>query len=305
MTGALPSFNQEMKRLGAESLTPQQTRSILSGQVDREVTSFLDDQAGYLEKLNKADVKNSAVNFSLGDSKAAQSERLYFNVLEGLGSDNKQLGDNYARAFGVNMHNMGSSDPEVQRAEDAKLQQSVVDFVSGSVDGSKPIGESRTRWNQAVQRFEGNRNSVVISSGNEGSVEEQLEGFTGNRQLELPRDFEKNFLENDQVTTVGATDTAGLRADYSNESGGVDVYANGTLSSGVEGQEPVNGTSFASPRVGVTMAELHRLNPNFTSSQVEHLLETQLSRPLQNGNSGAAPVLRTDANFDFLREGKY
>ena len=300
MVGSMPFLNPELGRLDSETLTREQARSVLGGQLDREVTTFVDDQTSYLGRLNEAGVENSAVNLSLGDSKAAQSYRLYFNTLESLGSENPQRRENFARAFDVNMDNMRSQDKEVQRAEDSRLQQSVVDFVSQSVDQSRPIAQSQDRWDQAVEKFEGNRNSVVISSGNEGVVEETMERFTGNRQLNLPRDFETNFLENDLVTSVGATNPDGTRAEYSSESGGVDIYANGPLGGG-EGQEPITGTSFAAPRVGVTMAELHRLNPNMSSSQVEGLLQSRFTQPLENGNSGAAPVLRPDVSYEFLR----
>ena len=159
------------------------------------------------------------------------------------------------------------------------------------------------RWDDAVEGFEKNNNSVVISAGNEGTVEEDLESSIGNRQLRLPTDFETNVLENDLVTSVGAVDGRGTtRSAYSSESSGVDIYANGSLTLGEDFE--ASGTSFSSPRVGVTMAELHRLYPDMTSQQVESLMLSNLTENGRNGDS-SIKVLKPDVNFEFLRNQKF
>lgn len=285
--------------LNSQKMPEDQVRSALVRDVEIRGTTFLNDQADYLERVTQTGVKNSAANFSLGTSKASESGRVYGNVLEALRGGNQVLADNYCRAFGVNADRLRSRDESVSQGEHAKLQRAVVSHTCEAWDGSEKLGASIRRWDAAVENFERNNNSVVISSGNEGRVEEAMEEMAGGRELRVPADFEKNILENDIVTTVGATDETGRVADYSSETGGVDIYARGRLPD-LPGSEPIEGTSFASSRVGVVMAELHRLHPSMSSAQVEELMRRKLSQPLAQGN-GSAPVLREDADLEFLR----
>lgn len=300
---AIMNFNPEYRALGTKEMSPEQARAALTGDIEYRSTQFLDNQSDYLERLTASGAENSAANFSLGSSKASESFRVYEMALGALGKGNKTLSDNFIKAYGVDEAKIRSRDDGVQQAELSKLQQSIINHVSDTWDNSDKIGNSVDRWDGAVEKFEKGKNSVVISAGNEGDVEEFMEKVTGKHQLNVPSDFETNILENDLVTSVGATDGKGKRAEYSSESGGVDIYANGNYQAAA-GAEPVEGTSFASPRVGVVMAELHKLNPDMTSAQVETLMRNKLSQPLAQGNS-AAPVLRSDASLSFLRGQKY
>lgn len=297
-------INPEMKRLGVEELTGAQVLSTLSGGIEGRVVGFLDDQSAYLEKLTKSGITNSAANFSLGQSQASQSLSLYNDAVSALSSDNPTLAGNYARAFGVDPAKLRSDDRAVQQAETAKLQQAIVDHVHGTFDESEAVGSAMSRWDSAVEGFEKGRNSVVIAAGNEGEIAKMMEEESGGHRLRLPLDFETNVLENDLVTSVGATDGPGLKASYSSHSSGVDIFANGNLPSHTPDGGLVQGTSFAAPRVGVVMAELHRLNPNLSSAQVEQLMRDRLSAPGPDSTL-AAPELRPEIGLDFLREQTY
>jgi hypothetical protein len=321
-----PAADPHRKKLADKKLTKEEALKELSASTERQVTTFLDDQSDYLERVTKTGTKNSAVNFSLGGSKAAQALQLYNDVLSAVTAPKDQQGgaaaerlreltgggghtaENYIKAFDIDVDKLKSKDPKVRGAEEKRLQQAIIDHTSKSIDGSKKIDKSIDRWDDAVEAFEGNNNSVVISAGNEGDIEETLEKWNGNNQLKLPKDFETNFLENDLVTSVGATlpDKKGQqkRAEWSSESGGVDIYADGTVRDAGSPDGKAQGTSFASPKVAATMAELHQKFPNLTSAQIETLMRSQLTKPVRHG-SGTVPVLDLSADLTAVRNKKF
>ncbi len=302
------------KEIGAKPLKKEETLKLLTESVEVRVAPFLNDQSNYLEGMTKAGAKNSAANFSLGASKASVSANIF---MDSSGSFWNPSGtkdhtvDNYARAFGVDADKLRSEDPKVHGPARRQLQQGIIDHVSGTMDGSKAVKDAQGRWTRAVEGFEAGKNSVVVSAGNEGDYAEQLQQLNGGGALRVPADFEKNLLETEAVTSVGATETVKTdgksteqRAVYSNVSGGVDIYANGTLAQPGADGKPVQGTSFAAPRVAATMAQLHRDHPNLSSSQVETLMKNQLGRQLNTGD-GSVLVLDHQKNFEFLQNSKY
>lgn len=317
-TGFLPQVREAHNELGTKALTQEQALAQLTRVTETEASAFLNDQSGYLERMTKSGVKNSAANFSLGMSKASTAVSLYDRAISSLNSEGGAAGammaaaggagpktmENYATAFGLDLDKLKSKDPKVHGPERKKLQEALINHVSNTYDKSPTIAKSKTRWDKAVNDFEANKNSVVISAGNEGDFAEMLASGNDGLTPKVPADFEKNLLENDAVTSVGATQvTRGngnaqeTRASYSSVSGGVDIYANGTLSE--DGPWPIQGTSFSSPQVGATMAQLHKDNPTLSSAQIETLMLNRLTDRVADGQS-TINVLDNEETRDYL-----
>lgn len=250
--------------------------------------SLLEQESNHLDRLTRSGVTNSAVNFSQGSSKASNVQQLYLKLMPALRlnrdeSDPRFAGanamvENIASAAGLDMGKLRSRNPEVRNAERGKMTQFLINQVSAGMDSNPTLASSRRRYNTSVQNFEARHNSVVISASNEGKALAELKEAHGGYRLGAPSDFSRNVLQNNQVTSVGATSGRATRADYTSNSNGIDVYANGrTGFHSADGSE-IDGTSFASPRVAAMMAELHRRNPNMSSAQVENLVQQQLSR---------------------------
>ncbi len=310
---ALVSSNLEKARFRTESLNQQEALAVLGQRTENEMTHFLDDQSDYLERADQSGVENSVVNFSLGSSKASQSLSIYDDAMNAIyrpSSDGggiaaslsslptEQSARNYATAFGIDLERMRGDDDALRQAETVKLQQGIIDHVSSTFDNSPRIADSAERWDNAVETFEARNNSVVIAAGNEGEIEGVMTRENGGSQLRVPADFETNILENELVTSVGATeDNGNCRAAYASNSSGVDIYANGTVGES-------EGTSFAAPRVAVTMAKLHRLHPDKSSAQIEQMMTQNLTEQGCEANSGV-PVLRPEVNLEFLRNQTY
>lgn len=311
---SLPSAEAPItKRLGTEDLTKEEALGAITSKIRLDASSFLDEQSAFLENETKQGVKNSAANLSLGKSKASTSAEHYTDAIESLYGPQGEAGmliaeaggvgpktfDNYAKAFGIDADKIKNKDESISGPERQKLQQAIVDHVSGTYDSDPGIKKSSARWDKAVSGFEAGNNSVVIAAGNEGDVAEQFASGNNGRKIKAPADFEKNLLENEAVTSVGATQKSGTsqegRAEWSSVSGGVDVYANGTASEGVE------GTSFAAPRVAATMAQLHKDNPKMTSSQIENLMRNSLTKNLNTGG-GQIQVLDHSKTHKYLSE---
>lgn len=68
----------------------------------------------------------------------------------------------------------------------------------------------------------------------------------------------------------------------------------------LEREGAVNGTSFASPKVAVVMAKLHRQYPDHSSAEIEQMLYRNLTEEGCEANSGVQ-VLRSEVDLKFLR----
>lgn len=293
-TGPATEIKTAQTDLGHKSLTRKQALAHLTKIIETQASSLLNDQSTYLERMTKIGTRNSAANFSLGFSKASSVLSLYDKAASSLGdrgaaaaqlSYGPKTMENYATAFGLDPDKLKSKDPKVHGPERKKLQEALIEHVSKTVDQSKTIAGSRKRWDRAVSAFEARHNSVVISAGNEGGYAELLASENGNLKIKVPADFEKNLLENDAVTSVGATEvqkTKETRAGYSSISGGVDVYANGTLG---KGPYAAHGTSFSAPQVAALMAQLHKDHPGLSSAQIENLLRNRLTKTVPDGKN--------------------
>lgn len=315
----VPSSNPHLGTLGSQELTREQALATISASTELKAASFLDDQSAYLDTLTQSGAKNSAANFSLGSSKASLSMELFEHVQTAVHAPagraaglalgtGEHTAANYARAFEVDLEALRSQDDKTRQGEEARLQQAIIEHVSTTVDNSRSLDQASRRWDGAVQRFEDGNNSVVIAGGNEGDVAEVMQQWNGGTALRVPQDFEKNLLENERVTSVGATepgpDGAPRPAAYSSASGGVDIYADGRVQNSSAERGYSEGTSFGAPRVGVTMAELHARYPRLSSAQVESLMKSQVSSQVPHNGSNV-PVLDLNVDLSKLSERTY
>lgn len=257
--------------------------------------SLLEQQSNHLDRLTRSGATNSAVNFSQGSSKASNVQQLYLKLMPALRLNRDEndprfaganaMVENIASAAGLDMTRLRSTDPKVRNAERGRMTQFLIDQVSAGMDSNPTLAASRRRYNTSVNNFEARNNSVVISASNEGQALSDLKEAHGGYRLGAPSDFSRNVLQNNAVTSVGATRGDNTRADYTSNSPGIDVYANGRTGYHSSNGGEIDGTSFASPRVAAMMAELHRRNPNMSSAQVENLVQQQLSRNTTDGGN--------------------
>ncbi len=316
----LSHLSQAATHIGQLSLagrTREQVLSDIEGFATGSVAHLLDKKSDYLENLSSRGVTNSVVNFSQASSKAQLTRTLYEEVRPAFGDGrnvnpearqrSQTVLTNMVGAFGLDQRRLTDPKPEIHQPERARLVQGLIDQVSNRVDTSPVLSSARGRYDDSIAKFEGNRNSIVLSAGNDGSVGQQLQDFNGGIPLNLPADFSRNILENDAVTTVGATDsgirpngTIGTRqASYSSQSNGVDIYANGNLQAGGPFSQTIQGTSFAAPRVAAVMADIHRQNPQYTSTQAENALRQQMKYSLTTGGQ-SVPVLHEPPTSQYL-----
>jgi len=305
-------------RLTGGPLSKEDARQALNYYMASDASSLLNDQARALNENADQGVTNSVSNLSLGTSKASIVENLYatpFGILKSKDPEQVRMAENMiknqATAFELDSSKLLSEDPKVHGPERQLLQQGLIDRTSHVIDTSTTVASARANFDKAVDRFEGQNNSVVIAAGNEGQVRERLEAMNHGLPLKTPADFSKNVLENDAVTSVGATrwrekdgELSESRARYSSNSEGVDIYASGSLGFQDSTKAETFGTSVAAPRVAAAMTELHKLNPSMSSSQVESLMKQRLTHSLNTGN-GDIQVLDYSKNFEFLKNGRY
>lgn len=311
--------HQSASALKSQNLTKEQANQALRNQMGAFTEGLYDTQTRMLNQDTASGARNSVVNISRGTSKARLTGDTYTALLKGVQSkdpqENKEgftaLG-NYARAFDLDMTKLTSTDPEIHGPERQKLMQGLADTASSVIDHSPRIAQARQKFDSAVSRFEEGNNSVVIAAGNEGRVGDLLAKLNHGRRLDLPDDFTKNILENDQVTTVGATrwkyDGEGnlkeSKAGYSSHSDGIDIYASGSVGFKDPNKKETDGTSYSAPRVASAMAELHRQNPNMSSAQIEALMKSKLTHQLPQGSPGEK-VLDFGKSFAFLKGQKF
>jgi subtilase family protein len=286
----------------------------ISQRTAAQAVSLVETQTQVVRNATASGAENSVLNLSMGGSKAGISSDLYSHAAHAWSEngtpESREYGatvaGNYAKAYGLDLDRLQSTDPKVAEPERAKLQQHLINHVDHTVENSGRMKSARQDWSTEVRRFESGRNSVVISAGNHGDESDQMMKDAGSSPVMAPPDYQKNFLEIPEVTSVGATrwldgengpkETA---ARYSSRSDDVDIYASGSVDYDGDQKADDWGTSFSAPRVGATMAELHRRNPNMSSSQVENLMRNQLTHNLNTG-SGDLQVLDYQKSSDFL-----
>lgn len=290
--------------LKSQQLDKLTAQKMIATSAEGEMTGTIDSQSSYLDSMTKAGVKNSVVNLSWGTSKAGVAHMLYQRAADAWSDPDpkvhvpaQNLMANYAQAYDLTADKLMSPDSKISGPEREKLQNHLLYHVSAVADQDRNVSLSKKNWTRAVKEFEGNRNSVVLSAGNDGGA--------------APQEFQKNLLETDDVTSVGATrwwEQDGLlvekQAKYSSLSGGVDIYASGSMDVSQGNKADAWGTSFAAPKVASTMAELHRQNPTFSSDQVEALMKRKFTHNLTTSQANVE-VLDFRKTYDFLQNSTY
>ena len=95
------------------------------------------------------------------------------------------------------------------------------------------------------------------------------------------------------------------RAKYSSGSEGIDIHASGSLGyKDPNVRDAAPGTSLAAPRVAAAMATVHKLNPSWSSDQVEKFVQQNLTHQLTS-DKGELAVLDYNKTFEFLKGNVY
>ena len=279
--------------LAEPGLSPQQTRELLAEQAEVGHRTLLHKNTERLEGLTEAGVRHSAVNFSQGASKASAVESAFNSAISGRESEN------ITRAMGVDPDKIFHKDPKVSVPERLRLQQGLTDLISKRIDESTSLKESRAKYQRAVQNFEKNHNSVVVSAGNEGGVADQFAEIAEGQRIRLPVGWQSNVLVTPEVTSVGALKGQQV-SSYSNRDPEVDLYADGDVAQQGQ-QQPAEGTSFAAPRVAAGMAALHRQYPQLSSAQVEAKLKSQLGHNIAGPDGSPVTSLNMEKTRAYLQ----
>ncbi len=193
-----------------------------------------------------------------------------------------------ASAYDLDYDTLMDPDPARHRPERQRLQQALVDHVSGVVDHDPAVEAARENWRTSVNSFESRHNSVVAAAANDGRINNNLSFRNGGLSLVLPEDFEVNLLSIDEVTSVGAVTTVAGEvrvAGYTSLSEHNAFFADGDLGSDA-------GTSFAAPRGAKTMTGLHCQNRHLNSDEVEQLLVDSLTESIEVEPGQAIAVLQ-------------
>ena len=264
------SFN--LAPVGIPAQNPDRARQAFRDFARNAVVNMLDSTGRRLDGFSQNGVRNSALNISSGLSQADLVRNLELMI-----ESNPAIAANAALAFGVDLGKLGSSDPQVALAERQRLLQGLVDNTHQAVTNNPDIGAARQRYDEAVRRFEGNNNSVVVATSNP----RLSDGVPGVR---YPEDYHRSFNINDQVTAVSSRPADGAPASPLDTPQA--IYTDGRVMHRHAPRLPfrsdetdfVPGTSFAAPRVTALTAELHRQNPGLTSSQVENLLRNRFTQ---------------------------
>ncbi len=310
-SNSLPAMNHVANTQGAiQALeTAGQDQQAALQSLDLFTTSMagglLEQKRNTLQALTCDGVTQSAVNFSQGQTPATVVDRLYGDmspVLSGQPSSDpaeaaaqQNLVDNLASAFAVDQQALNSADPAIQQEAQQQLMQGLVDRVSDTFANSPDLEFARGSYDMAVANFEAGNNSVVVSSGNQNYVAQDLTEEFG--ALNFPSNFTSNVLDTSQSTAVGATYGSGATLQEAGYSNPGEVYANGTVT---YPNTEVQGTSFASPRYAAVAAEMHGQNPSFSSAQVEAAIAGQMTHTLAT-QSGTSAVLDPTSVASFLQ----
>lgn len=244
-------------------------------------------------RASQSGARNSVLNLSSGTCKAQVTSLLHHHALQGDNPVN--FTSNLADFFRLDLEQLAQGN----RHEHARLQQSLIDFVSETWNQDPQLPELQKAFHRAVQEFESGHNSVVIAAGNEGLIEPTLE-MQSRSDLQVPADFEQNILESPEATHVGATiilDGIEAPARYSSTWPGVEFYVSGDEVPGAEFDDSKglgkSGSSLAAPRVGSLMAEIHHRHPEYSSRQVETAVSEQFA-------SNAISMIDTEKAREFL-----
>jgi hypothetical protein len=258
-----------------------------------------------VERVAGSGATHSVLNLSSGTCKAQVCKMLYdlaAPAWNGRSPEAQQNGlavvENLARFFPLDLQQLLDPNPTVSGPERRALQNGLIAVVEQAWNSEPRIEQARQRFSEAVTALESGRNSVVVAAGNEGLIKPLME-LDGLGPLQVPADFERNVLDIEAVTMVGATvilDGIEGPARYTSGDQEIDIYVSGDKTLGQEFDDRTGlrnaGTSMAAPRIGAVMATLHGQHPGLDSHGVESLLEQRFSRdPLRILDYGAASEL--------------
>ncbi len=299
----------ELERLGGPQLSQQEAQESLARFGSNTASDLLDSKTRMLDALGCDNVTGSAVNFSQGTSPANLMETIYKQLNPRLAEGEtlsperegyiENLRNNLGTAFSFAGEDLNSEDAEVQAAAHQRLYQGLADTFGQALQ-SEDVRSAQADFSQAVEDFEANGNSVVISAGNWGQHAESFSNHAG-APINFPENFTENVLQADAATMVGATQwlNSGTErvAPYSNPG---EIYAAGGLALGEPGVASSSGTSYAAPRVAAVMAELHQKFPDMSSSEIEEMVRRDYTHELATPN-GVIQVLDYEKTYEFLR----
>lgn len=293
-TGENPLLMQQrMAELGLRStpLTPENARGAVEQYTQNHSMALMLQAGAELQSQTNGGTHQAVTTFSLGAGASASAGNLYNQARlgwtppeqgEDANSMERQMGAqvmrNLASAYGVKPEDLTSSDPQVSGPARARLQQGLVDQTSQAAN-SRPVQNFHQGYAETVRRYEAGNNSVVHSAGNEGDLIQQMQADNGGRPIQVPPNFFRSALETPDTTPVGAlafnADNSPRVASYSSGGNQVPIIA---YARAMDGQP---GTSYAAPRVGAMMQELHRRDRNMTSEQVQQRLLQQHTTPVE------------------------
>lgn len=290
--------------------SPEFTRQALQDVSRFRHRELLNDVAGDLDKLRERGLRDSAVNVSYGISPLRVADQMLADVRSGTDpmSPNHQFSQNVLRAYNIDAGKLASNDPNVAGPERQRLQQALLQAAEQGA-GAPDVQQAQQNYDRSVQQLQGQSNSVVVSAGNQQQIAAQWTREAHGRAPVVGPSTNHNVLANSHVTTVGATQwlqgQGGLRervAPYSNRDPEVDIYASGAVGNGPDvNRMNVDGTSYASPRVGAALATLHGTHPGATSAQMRNLMNNRLTHDLPTGES----VLNFQRAEEYMRRGTF
>jgi hypothetical protein len=263
---------------------------------------LLDRNSRGAQLATESGAKNTVLNISQGTSKATAVRLLYEQAQDAWnpGSSPYQkrgglnLLNNYAKAYDLDLEKLKNPKPEIAEPERNKLHQKLIHHVHHDFENSSAIAQSKKRWASSAKNFEARNNSLVIAAGNDALERAPMTEFNG-ETVSTPPDYDRNILETPEITSVGATSRNEGRisvADYSSGGAKKSIYAHGGVDWNRDGEEDASGTSLAAPRVAQAMATLHQMNPKLTSSQVEALLHSRMTREHTTDSGAVIRVLK-------------
>lgn len=277
-------------RLDGRQFSPEEMKEFTYDYMLHRQVGSLDSVSDEIDSLNEVGTRNSVLNLSRGWGKAQIMESIYDRTRiawdQTAHPQSRTVGERrlnkLAPAFGLKAQDIIENVGETR----AKFQQGLLSLLDEAGQDER-LAVAQKRYDEAVSRFESNNNSVVVAAANSGRVLSTM--ALDAPTPELAPDFFRNRLANDEVTTVGATREMGGKeqvADYTNQDPGIDFYADGQI-------DGAWGTSFATPRTGAVMAQLHKENPEATSAEVEAMLNRDFSHELSDyGSWVKAPALK-------------
>ena len=266
--------------------------------------SFLRDQTAELNRLRQSGFHDGAVNYSQGSSKEndvsndIRELRQSLHPADSATADEKQrlanLSDNYGRAFGVEPAKLAQESKEGHE-QWSKLEQGVVDQVNQARDGNTDLKQAKSDYDQASARLARKNVSIAVAGENGGRDMARFAQLGNGTAPKIPADYYQNPLSNSSSLTVGATGSLqsapGAKEAIAPYNSPVkdSVLADGRIGFGGQAQQ---GTSFATPRVAATLAQLHGDYPDNSNKVVEGALLHDTTHPQKIAPSLDAAKLR-------------